>query len=102
MRVAEGHGRDSTCTCVGMKSQHTGEVEDLGNIADVLTTRTDAQSVEDNSKMTKNTSKIIGMCQARPRMQYSPLMHEIEMPSIPDNGATSATKGIAHTHQKTG
>ena len=85
-----------------MKSRHPGEVEDLGNVADALTARTDAQSVEDNSKTTKNTSKIIGMCQARPRTQYSPLMHEIETPSIPDDGATSATKGITYTHQKTG
>ena len=85
-----------------MKSRHTGEVEDLGNVVDALTARTDVQSVEDNLKMTKNTSKIIRMCQARPRMQYSPLMHEIETPSILDDGATSATKGITHTHQKTG
>ena len=28
-------------------------------------------------------------------------MHEIETPSIPDDGATSATKGMSHTHQKT-
>ena len=45
-----------TCTCVGMKSQHTGEVEDLGNVVDVLTTCTDAQSVEDNSKMTTSAN----------------------------------------------
>ena len=90
-----------TCTRVGMKSQSTGELEDQGNVADMSTVCTNGQSIADDTKTAKNTSKMIRMRQMRPRMQNSPLTHEIKTPSIPGDGATSAMKGTTHTHRKT-
>ena len=77
--------------------RRSGRPGECFGCADVCT---DAQSVEDNMKTAKSTRKIIKMHQVRPRTQYSPLRHQVETPSILDDGATSAMKGTTHTHRK--
>ena len=81
-----------------MKSWRTGEVQDLGNVADALTTCTGAQSVKDNSKMTKNNQNVSS--EAKDVILTSNARNRNA--KHPGRWSPSATKGTTPTHQKTG